>query len=266
MMGSAMPHPLLSVIVANFNKEEYLPECLDSILNQTFRDFEIVVYDDGSSDGSLAIIENFRQRYPDVIKVIADPVNRGVAYARHQAILAAGGEYLTTLDSDDYYFNRLKLEKEIALIRYFKEKEKKEIIAFSNILLLNNSEPPCLWGNPENIRQGFIGCSILCRSCFIPRDFMMKRDWYFQAGGYDLHFEIYEDWDLKIRLAMTHEFHFSGEVGTVYRRHGRGLSGRPFDEHVVILREVFEKNLHLAAAAERQAARCAFEDWLANPG
>ncbi len=266
MTGSPKMPPLLSVIVANYNNGRYLPECLGSILDQTCKDLEIVIYDDGSSDGSLAIIKSFEQRYPDIIKVIHDPINRGVAYARHQAILAARGEYLTTLDSDDFYYNPQKLGKELVLIQNIEKEEGKEIIAFSNVMLLKDDAPPCLWGNSENIRQGMIACEILSRSCFIPRDFIMKREWYSQAGEYDLRFKIYEDWDLKIRLAFQHEFRYTGEVGTAYRRHGRGLSASPFHEQSIALREVFEKNLPLAAAGEREAIRSSFEGWLANLG
>lgn len=256
--------PCLSVIVANYNNEQYIAECLDSVLAQTFKDLEIVVFDDGSSDGSLEWLENFQRKYPNIITVIHDSVNRGAAYARHQAILASRGEHITTLDSDDYYGNPLKLEKEMALIRHFKEKEKKEVLSFSNVLLVKDRAQPCLWGNSETILQGWIGERILCRSCFIPRDFVMRREAYFQEGGYDPRFEIYEDWDLKIRLAIKHEFHYTGDVGSAYRLHGQGLSSRPFVEQIPVLRAVFEKNLPLAAAGNRKRIRHAFNEWIAD--
>jgi glycosyltransferase involved in cell wall biosynthesis len=256
--------PSLSVIVANYNNGEYLRECLNSILNQTVKDLEIVVYDDASTDGSLAIIRDFEHMYPDLIRVLPGPVNRGVAYARHQAILAARGEYLATLDSDDFYCNPTKLENEFNLIREIAKKQRKAVIAFSNIMLLKDDAPPCLWGTADNIRQGMIACEILSRSCFIPRDFIMKREWYFQAGEYDLRFKLYEDWDLKIRLAFQHEFHYTGDVGTAYRRHGRGLSACPFSWHIGVLREIFEKNSPRFPAGERGAIRRDFEDWLAG--
>jgi len=264
--GGTAPKPALSVIVANCNNERYLAECLDSVLGQTFKYLEIVAYDDGSSDGSLAVLEEFRHRHSGTVRVIHDPVNRGVAHARHQAMLAARGEYVTTLDSDDFYVSRLKLEREISLVRDFQEREKKVVMAFSNVLLLKEPGRSSLWGTPSTIRQGLIGGFILGRGCFIPRDFVMKRDLYFQAGGYDTRLRIYEDWDLKIRLAMRHEFRFSGEVGTAYRRHGRGLSAAPFSEQREALRAVFAKNLHLAPAGEREAIRRSFEEWLASQG
>jgi glycosyltransferase involved in cell wall biosynthesis len=251
--------PRLSVIVANFNQERYLAECLDSILNQTDKDLEIVVYDDGSKDGSLDILRNYQQSRPVIIRVIQDPVNRGAAYARHRAILASRGEYLTTLDSDDFYCHPQKLEKEFVLIQKIKEEEGKDIIAFSNILLLKNDEPPCLWGTAQNIREGSIGPEIMGRECLIPRDFIIKRDSYFRAGGYDVRLKVFEDWDLKIRLAFRHEFRYTGEVGTAYRRHGEGLSALPSEELIRWIKIIFHKNIHLLDSSSRTNAEMAIQ-------
>ncbi len=255
--------PLLSVIVANYNNERFVEECLESVLAQTWGSLEIVVFDDASGDASPAIVERYARRLPERVRLLRSTANRGVAAARHQAILAARGEYLTTLDSDDYYGNRRKLENELTLVRACAEQEGREVLAFSNVLLARDGEAPAPWGGPETIGQGMIGARILGRSCFIPRDFVMSRAAYFRAGGYDARFPIYEDWDLKIRLAMRHEFRYTGEVGSVYRRHGRGLSARPFPEHVPTLRAVFAKNLPLVAENDRQPVRRAFEAWLA---
>lgn len=262
MAEPGMPGPLLSVIVANFNQELYLDECLRSIMEQTIKDLEIVIYDDGSSDRSLAIIRRFAQRDPGLIKVIHDPVNRGAAHARHQAILAARGEYLTTLDSDDYYSQPLKLERELALIREVQAGEGKGIISFSNVELIKEHAPACIWAAPGDIRQGHIARDILGRTCFIPRDFLMRRDWYFEAGGYDLGFKLYEDWDLKIRLAFQHEFRYTGAVGTAYRRHGRGLSSLPASEHRRYLQLAFANNAHCLGWFQRRRAGKALEKFM----
>jgi glycosyltransferase involved in cell wall biosynthesis len=254
--------PRLSVIVPNYNNEVYLAECLNSILRQSFKDLEIVVYDDGSSDESSAIIRDYQERNPKIVIGILDPTNRGVAQARHRAILASGGEYLTTLDSDDYYSNPLKLEKEFALVRRCLETEGKDVISFSNVLLVKEGQPDHVWGTRTTLRQGLIGPDILGRACFIPRDFLMKRDLYFRAGGYDFRFKIYEDWDLKIRLAMRNEFRYTGELGTAYRRHGRGLSLLPVEEHRRHLQQIFAKNIRSVRFFRRRKIRKTFQTYL----
>jgi glycosyltransferase involved in cell wall biosynthesis len=245
----------LSVIVANYNKERFIGECLESILNQTYKDLEIIVSDDASTDNSPAIIREYEKKYPGVVKGIFSPNNRGVAQNRHEAILQAKSEYITTLDSDDYYYDAQKLEKEMALISHNKKEKSKDIIAFSNIMLVRGDKTLIhVWGNPGNIKEGKVLYEIITRTCMIPRDFIMKREAYFEVGGYDKRFAIYEDWDLKIRLAAKYEFYFTGINGTAYRRHGTGLSSIPVSRNMKWLKKVFKKNVGLADKNQKKEA------------
>jgi hypothetical protein len=81
----------------------------------------------------------------------------------------------------------------------------------------------------------------------------MKKDCYFEVDGYDCRFPIYEDWDLKIRLAQKFEFYYTRINGTAYRRHGKGLSSLPIQEHVKWLKKIFNKNLKVAKKTEIKA-------------
>lgn len=91
----------LSVIIPVYNAEEYLRECVDSVLNQTEKDLEIILVNDGSTDGSDAIIDEYAARYPDKVAVITLE-NGGQGRARNYGIAAARGEFLSFVDSDDY--------------------------------------------------------------------------------------------------------------------------------------------------------------------
>lgn len=90
----------ISVIIPVYNAEKYLEECLDSIVNQTFQDMEIVIVNDGSTDGSLQMIKKYKSKY-DAIKVI-DQVNKGVVEARIVGLLNATGDYIGWCDADDF--------------------------------------------------------------------------------------------------------------------------------------------------------------------
>jgi glycosyltransferase involved in cell wall biosynthesis len=246
---------LLSVIVANYNYGTYIRECLDSILNQTFKNLEIIVSDDGSTDDSPKIIRDYEKRYPGVVIGIFSPVKRGAAQARHEAILKARSEYITTLDSDDYYYDNQKLEKEMELISSHKKTTNKDIIAYSNIVLVKEDKSViCFQGNPENIKEGKILNDMITRSCMIPRDFIVKKQAYFEVGGYNKRFAIYEDWDLKIRLAKKYEFYYTGINGTAYRRHGTGLSSIPISKNIKWLKKVFKKNKGLIDKTQKREA------------
>lgn len=88
-----------SVVVTVYNKEEFISETLQSVLNQTFTDFEVVVVNDGSSDGSLAVIEEFKDNR---IRVL-NQVNQGASAARNNGMLVAQGEFIALLDGDDLW-------------------------------------------------------------------------------------------------------------------------------------------------------------------
>lgn len=91
----------VSVIVPVYNVEQYLPECLDSIINQTLIDIEIICINDGSPDNSLDILKRYSEK-DKRIKII-DKKNEGVGKARNDGIKAATGEFVAFMDSDDFY-------------------------------------------------------------------------------------------------------------------------------------------------------------------
>ncbi len=92
--------PKISVIVPVYNVATYVGECLSSLVHQTFTDFEIIAINDGSTDGSLAILREFEASYP-FVHVIDQP-NGGVSKARQAGLSCARGEYIAFVDSDDY--------------------------------------------------------------------------------------------------------------------------------------------------------------------
>lgn len=97
-----MKTPLLSIIIPVYNTQDYIRECLDSLLKQDLSACEVICVDDGSTDSSLDILNEYKQQYPDLITVLSQ-VNQGQAAARNAALDIARGEYVAFLDSDDFY-------------------------------------------------------------------------------------------------------------------------------------------------------------------
>ena len=91
----------ISVIIPVYNVEKYLRECLDSLINQSFKDFEVICIDDGSTDKSYKILEEYSQK-DSRIKVLKQEHN-GAGAARNLGIEIAKGKYIQFLDSDDYF-------------------------------------------------------------------------------------------------------------------------------------------------------------------
>lgn len=95
-----MKNPLVSVIIPVYNVERYLEECLDSVFNQTYKHIEVIAINDGSTDNSLNILNEYSKKHSN-LKVI-NQENQGQAAARNKGISEASGEYVHFLDSDDY--------------------------------------------------------------------------------------------------------------------------------------------------------------------
>lgn len=109
-----MNQPKVSVIIPVYNTEKYLRECLDSIVNQTLKDIEIICVDDGSSDGSPCILEEYRAK--DSRVVVIKQANSGLSSARNRGMHRAHGEYIAFVDSDDYLeLNALEKASQIAI-------------------------------------------------------------------------------------------------------------------------------------------------------
>ena len=99
----------VSVIIPVHNSSKYLSECINSVVNQTYKNIEIIVVDDNSNDSSLSIINSYKDKR---IKVIKLKKNMGVSIARNKGVIKASGDYICFIDSDDYWYKD-KLEKQV---------------------------------------------------------------------------------------------------------------------------------------------------------
>ncbi len=138
-----MNKPKISVIIPVYNVEKYLRECLDSVVNQTFKDIEIICIDDGSKDLSYSILEEYAQK--DERFILIKQENSGAGAARNKGIEVARGEYLYFLDSDDFVDITL-LEK-----AHTKIKENDcDVCIFKNYFYNDNTKEKYINKNWEN--------------------------------------------------------------------------------------------------------------------
>lgn len=117
---------LISVIIPVYNVEEYLRECVDSVLNQTFRDFEIILVDDGSTDSSGDICDEYVEK--DERVTVIHQKNGGLSVARNTGLSEANGKYVYFLDSDDYIS-----ENALATLLNIAENDNSDIVFFDAI-------------------------------------------------------------------------------------------------------------------------------------
>lgn len=112
---------MISVIIPVFNVEEYIRECLESLLNQTYKDLQLIIVDDGSTDSSVSILNEYKSKFDDI--TLLSQKNQGVSVARNLALNYVKGEYTLYIDSDDF------LRKDMLELMYRKaEKSNADII------------------------------------------------------------------------------------------------------------------------------------------
>lgn len=107
--------PLISVIITAYNDEAYAARAIESVLQQTFKDYEILLIDNNSTDGTLAVFKKYQVKYPDFIHVFQEP-KQGCPAARNRGVREAKGEWIQILDSDDEILPK-KLEHDVQLIK-----------------------------------------------------------------------------------------------------------------------------------------------------
>ncbi|MCF2150857.1 glycosyltransferase family 2 protein [Desmonostoc muscorum LEGE 12446] len=129
------PIPEISVILSTYNRENYLNNCIDSVINQTFKDWELIVVDDGSQDNTFTVVNPYLQKFNNVRYLKHQ--NRKAAYGRNAGIQASFGNYITFIDSDDTYktnhlesrFEYMRANPEIDLIEGGYEIEEEFFVA-----------------------------------------------------------------------------------------------------------------------------------------
>ena len=112
--------PRISIIMGIYNCDKYLRESIDSIINQTYKDWELIMCDDNSSDNTYKIAMEYSEKYKDQIKVLRNDINRGLNYTLNKCAEIAIGEYIARQDGDDISIDK-RLEKEISFLDNNKE-------------------------------------------------------------------------------------------------------------------------------------------------
>ena len=210
----------LSIVIPNFNNAAYLRQCLDSVLSQDYPLEEIVVYDDCSTDASRDILAEYAAKHNNIRLILPDE-NRGVSTARDVAIRSCTSEYVTTLDSDDFFYDDKKLSREMARVN----EAAGSICAFSQTVLTDENGTPCGDMTIEDLDKDFRYRTITQKiGVRIARDICFPLDAYIAVGGYVHDMKLFEDWDLSLKLLSKCPFSFSGGYGTCYRQKGSGLS------------------------------------------
>jgi glycosyltransferase involved in cell wall biosynthesis len=232
----------ISCVVTCYNQQDTVEAAIISLLEQTRRPDEILVADDGSTDGSRQLIGSMAQEHPSITPIYRER-NLGVTLNRDLAVRQASGDYVATLDGDDYHLPD-KIEGESAAIE-----RTSASVAYSDQRLLHvatgrvDFEDLALFARlskKERVRW------MLAARTHVPRDMLVEKALHVKMGGFRREGQPYEDWDYKIRLAgIADRWAYSGVEGVVHRLHDEGLSQISFIQHAIKRITVIRSNRDL---------------------
>lgn len=208
-------NPLVTVVVPTYQGEAFVRATLDSVLAQTFTDYELVVCDDGSTDGTLAILDS----YGDRLRLVKQR-NCGVAAARNRAAECARGEFLAFLDHDDLW----EPEMLATLVPILREDESLGLVYSDAHVIDKSGVVRGRRGRYLHYHQGEVFDQLL-HGNFIPVETtLMRTALYRQLGGCNEGLRYLEDYDLCLRVARSTRVGFHPGPLARYRVHDRNLS------------------------------------------
>lgn len=186
--------PLVSIVIPAFNADRFVGRAIKSGLAQTYANLEIIIVDDGSSDGTARVVRSFTDQR---IRYLFQP-NQGQGAARNRAIRMSAGKYVTFLDADDFYLPR-KVERQVA----FLERHEDCQVAFCPVVHFYSGHPNRLLGRRYTGGAHDILRDLLRTSLINPNALMIRGD--ILRGGFLFREERYypEEWDLCLRLARA---------------------------------------------------------------
>ena len=222
--------PLVSVIMPVYNGEKYLREAIESILTQTFRDFEYIIVDDGSTDGTGAILAHY-QKMDRRIRVACNPENEGQPAALNKGCRLAKGKYIARMDADDVSLPE-RLERQV---KYLEAHPEIGVLGTWVELIDDRGTRVLPFFVCHPVRSAVLKWRLIFNSAVIHPSVMMCRGLIERLGFYALEASTAEDYDLWIRASPETEIVNLPHVLLKYRSHEEGVSWRysHFQEQVV---------------------------------
>lgn len=226
-----MSQPIVSVVIGTFNREKMVGQAIDSVLAQSFKDFELIVVDDASTDGTPVLLG----RYGDKIRLIRRDRNSGLpSVPRNMGMAQSTGRYIAFLDSDDYWYPE-KLGEQVALM------EAHPAAALSHTfcrVVDEESKPLYVRREKEMPTEGDL-FSRLLKECFITTSTaMIRREVFTRTGGFDEDpiLRCGEDHVFFLRVAREGDIGFVQKVLAAHRKYSENISQEGFAFQESILR------------------------------
>lgn len=171
-----MNQPLVTVLITTYNQERYIGKAIDSVLAQkTDFPFEVYISEDCGTDGTRAILQDYAARFPDIIRLNLREQNAGISRNWYEGLCAAKGQYVCTLEGDDWWRDDHKLQKQVDFLRAHPD-----YLAVSHTLLLTDDagntygtlpDDPRILGRDATMELFLAGVTYSCTACLVKNIF-----------------------------------------------------------------------------------------------
>ena len=232
--------PKLSVITPVYNREKYLPECIDSILNQTFKDFEFILIDDHSTDGSLKIIKEYESK-DNRVKFLSNKLNLGATKSFNNGLNISVGKYIARMDSDDISMPE-RFQKQIDLFENWTELE---VLGTGAILINGDGVEIGRKKFPSDYKK--IKKILMSGVPVFDPSVIIRSETLKQIGGFDNRLAPADDYHLWLSLFKNKKIISNlNDYLIKYRIHDSNLSKLQLSEQLkktYIAKKIYESNL-----------------------
>lgn len=208
-----MDSPLISVVIPVYNGSNYMREAVESVLAQTYTNYEILLIDDGSKDNTWEIIQEYVQKYPDKIRGFHKE-NGGVSTALNLGIAEMKGEWFAWLSHDDLWLPE-KLEKQVAFMNLCPSGG----LYYSGYYYINET------GDILEAKDGAFFPSSINVAVLLGKNYingitvLIRKDCLDAVGGFDTQYRCVQDWDLWIKIALKYDIYLLPEKLAKNRLH-----------------------------------------------
>lgn len=200
-MIKAKDNPIVSVIIPTYNRAHLIGRAIQSVLNQTYQNLEIIVVDDGSTDNTGEVIKKFQEHDKRII-YIKHEKNKGGSAARNTGIKAARGEYIAFQDSDDEWLPE-KLEKQMEV---FKNTSSKVGVVYTGFWRIKDNEKTYIPQSWVKQKDGNIYFELLKGNFVTTQSIVVRKVSLERVGYFDEKLPRLQDWELVIRLSKYYDF------------------------------------------------------------
>lgn len=252
--------PLVSIIINCYNGEKYIREAIDSVINQTYDNWELIFWDNKSTDNTAEIVSNYNDRR---IKYYCASQHTSLGEARNLAVEKANGQYINFLDADDYW-ECSKLKKQILLLKpgiceavytRFEIKFEGEINSSSD---MKNYYEGVKKYRPNPNKSTYE--NLLYRNWIIFSSVLFNKELFKDVGGVNPNFKQNEDYELLLKFSLKTEIRYVDEILVFYRVHDSNNSSKNDFRYISENRKIFQSlpnSKMLDNAKSRNEVRCA---------